>query len=101
MTKTMLILFWVLWLLDVLAALYGHREFLMGVFGQYAAPSTSYVLLWTTLLLAILAILFGSVYFKNHGQPTAALIVAAIPAVLALPFLLYMLAIMIMRPDWR
>ncbi len=97
----MLVLFWVLWLLDVAAALYGHREFLMGVFGQYAAPSTSYVLMWTALLLAILAILFGSVYLKNHGHPTVALIVAAVPAVLALPFLLYMLAIVIARPDWR
>lgn len=97
----MLILFWVLWLLDVLAALYGHREFIMGVFGQYAAPSAGYVLMWTALLLAILAILIGSVYLKNHGHPTVALIVAAVPAVLALPFLLYMLAIVIARPDWR
>lgn len=97
----MLILFWVLWLLDVFAALYGHREFIMGVFGQYAAPSPTYILMWTVLLLAILAILFGSVYLKNHGQPTAALIVAAVPVVLALPFLLYMLAIIIARPDWR
>jgi len=97
----MLVLFWVLWLLDVLAALYGHREFIMGVFGQYAAPTAGYILMWTVLLVAILAILFGSVYLKNHSQPTAALIVAAVPVVLSLPFLLYILAIVIARPDWR
>jgi hypothetical protein len=101
MTKTMLILFWALWLLDVLAALYGHREFIMGVFGQYAAPSAGYVLMWTALLLAMLAILFGSVFLKNHGHHTAALIVAAVPVVLSLPFLLYMLVLVIARPDWR
>ncbi len=101
MTKTILILFWVLWLLDVLAALYGHREFLMGIFGHFSAPTPGYILMWTAMLLGILAILFGSLYFKTHGQPTAALILAAVPVVLALPFLLYMLVIIIARPDWR
>lgn len=97
----MLILFWVLWLLDVLAALYGHREFLMGMFGQYAAPSPSYIALWVAFFALILAIIFGSLYLKSHGSHTAALIVAAIPVALALPYLLWMAMILILRPDWR
>jgi hypothetical protein len=101
MTKTTLILFWVLWLLDVLAALYAHREFLTGLFGQYSAPSPTFILMWVALLAVILAILFGSIYFKNHGSPTTALMVAAAPLVLALPYLLWMGMILIMRPNWR
>jgi len=101
MTKNTLLLFWALWLLDVLAALYGHREFLLGVFGQYATPSTSYLFLWAVLFALILAVIFGSLYLKNHGSPTAALIVAAIPVALALPYLLWMGMLLILRPDWR
>ncbi|MEQ1745415.1 MAG: hypothetical protein ABMA02_08320 [Saprospiraceae bacterium] len=101
MTKITLILFWVLWLLDVVAALYAHREFIMGVFGRYAAPTPTYILMWTALILALLVLLFGSLYLKNHNHPWAALIIAAIPAVLSLPFLLYIGTVIILRPNWR
>jgi hypothetical protein len=95
MSKTTLVFFWVIWLLDVLMALFGYREFITGVFGQYAAPNSKYVVLWTVLLVAIMLILFGSLYFKNHERPSAALIVAAIPLVLALPYALFMAAVLI------
>jgi len=90
MSKTTLLLFWVFWLLDVLIALLGYREFIGGVFGRYAAPSFKYVALWVTLLLAALLIVCGSLYLKNHDRPSAALTVAAIPLVLALPYVLWL-----------
>ena len=90
MSKTSLLLFWIFWLLDVLIALFGHREFIMGVFGRYSSPSLSYILMWTALLGAGLLIISGSLYLKNHGQLTAALGVAAIPLVLALPYVLWL-----------
>jgi hypothetical protein len=101
MTKNTLLFFWLLWLLDVLAALLGHRELLLGIFGRNATPSPTYILMWTGLLALLLAILYGSLYLKNHGSPTAALVVAGIPAMVALPYLLWMAAILIFRPDWR
>ncbi len=103
MTKITLVLFWVLWLLDVLAALFGHRELIMGVFGRYAAPTPKYIWLWVILLGAIMAVICGSLYLKNHGRSTAALIVAAIPLVLALPYLLYIGVILISggKNAWR
>ncbi|MEO6038159.1 MAG: hypothetical protein ABIQ93_07075 [Saprospiraceae bacterium] len=102
MTKTMLILFWVLWLLDVLAALFGYREFIGSVFGRYATASSKYVWLWMVLFAAILLIIGGSLYFKNHGRPTAAIVVAIIPLVLALPYALFLGAMMLGgKNSWR
>lgn len=102
MGKSMLVLFWVIWHLDVLIALFGYREFIMGVFGRYAAANSSYILFWTVLMLVMLAIISGSVYLKNHDKATMGLMVAAIPVVLALPYVLWLLSIMIFGGNnWR
>lgn len=103
MSKTSLLLFWIFWLLDVLIALFGHREFIMGVFGHYASPTRSYILLWTALLSAGLLIIGGSLYLKNHGYPVAALGVAAVPLVLALPYVLWLLVVIFTSSSgsWR
>ncbi len=102
MSKTLLLLFWIIWLLDVLMALFGYNEFMMGVFGRNASPSSKYLAMWTFLLVIVLLILVGSVYFKNHGQSMMALIIAAIPVVLALPYVLFV-AVMMMggKNNWR
>lgn len=90
MSKTTLVFFWIIWLLDLLMTLYGYNEFLTGVFGHYASPSSKYLAMWIFILVILLLILCGSVYLKNHGQSSMALIVAAIPMVLALPYLLFL-----------
>lgn len=95
MTKNMLLLFWVLWLLDVLVALFGYREFIGSVFGRYSSASSKYITLWLFLFLAIFLVIGGSLYFKNHERPTAAIIVAVIPFVLATPYILFMGALMV------
>lgn len=98
----MLVFFWVIWHLDVLMALFGYREFIMGVFGRYAAANSSYIMLWTVLILVMLAIISGSVYLKNHDKPSVAMIVAAIPVVLALPYVLWLGALVIFGGNnWR
>ncbi len=95
MSKTTLLIFWIIWLIDVLAALFAHREFIVGVFGRYAAPNSKYIFLWTIILCAFLIILYGSIYLKNHGQSKAALTVVSIPVVLALPYLLFLGAVIL------
>lgn len=95
MSKTTLLFFWVMWLLDVLMALFGYREFIMGIFGRYSSPSGTYITMWVGILVLAFAIISGSLYFKNHEQSMAALIVAAIPLVLALPYALFMGVVMI------
>lgn len=103
MTKTMLILFWILWLLDVLAALLGYREFIMGIFGRYAAPTSRYIMLWVVLLGIMLMIIMGSLYFKNLGRNSVAMSVVAIPLVFALPYILFLAAMVIggSKTNWH
>ena len=101
MSNSMLIVFWVVWLLDVLLALYGYREFIQGVFGQYAAPNAKYIFLWTGLLLGILAILGGSLYLKRHDSPVMAVGVAAAPLVLLSPYGLFLLAMLVFGRNTR
>ncbi|HNM24590.1 MAG TPA: hypothetical protein PKL15_04130 [Saprospiraceae bacterium] len=102
MSKTSLMLFWIFWLLDVLLALYGYREFILGTFGQYAAPTPKYLRLWILLLTAALLLLSGSIYLKDHGRPGLALTLVAIPMILALPYLLYIVSILLLGPkNWR
>ncbi|MEO6760297.1 MAG: hypothetical protein ABIO24_12640, partial [Saprospiraceae bacterium] len=77
------------WLLDVLAALFGYREFLNGVFGRNAAATPQYLSIWTLLFAAIAVIISGSLILKNQAHPMAAIILAAIPLVLAVPYALF------------
>ncbi len=102
MSKPTLVLFWIIWLVDVLIALFGYREFIGGVFGRSAAPSLKYVSLWVCLLGAALAIICVSLYLKNHDKPSSALTVAAIPLVLALPYALWLGVVMLgSKGNWR
>lgn len=101
MTKTHLTLFWVLWLLDVLVALYGYREFMQGLFGQYSTPNSKYVFLWVILLIIALGVIVGSLYFKNHGNTTLAFSVAATPLVLALPYMLWIVVVLLSGKNAR
>lgn len=89
MSKSALLWFWILWLLDLLMALFAYRDFIMGAFGRYAAPLGKYIALWVVVFVVALLILGGSLYFKNNGRSTAALVVAAVPIVLALPYVLF------------
>ncbi len=101
MSKTSLTLFWVIWLIDVLIALYGYREFIQGVFGQYAAPNSKYITLWIVLLVVALLVIGGSLFFKNQGNTTMAFSVAALPLVVALPYALWMAVILISGKNAR
>lgn len=94
MSKNILLLFWIMWLLDVLMAIFGYREFIGGVFGRYAAPTAKYLGLWVVLLSVMFAILYAAVYFKNLGQYSTAMTVVAIPLVLSLPYVLFLVAVM-------
>lgn len=101
MTKSTLTLFWALWLLDVLIVLFGYREFIQGVFGQYAAPNSKYISLWLVLFVVAALVIGGSLYFKNHGRSTMALSVAATPLVLALPYILWLVVALLAGKNAR
>ena len=103
MSKTTLIIFWVIWLLDVRFALYGFWEFIGGVFGRYAAPTSKYITMWIGLLAFALLILGGSLFFKNSGQNTLAMGTVALPLVFAAPYGLWLLAMIIggSKTNWR
>lgn len=94
-------MFWILWLLDLLAVLFGYREFIGDVFGRYASASSKYMGLWAIVLIVSLLILGGSLYLKNREQSSAALIVAAIPLMLALPYALFLAATLGGKNKWN
>jgi len=99
-TKT-LTLFWVCWLIDVLITLYGYREFLQGMFGQYAAPSAKYIFMWVVLFIFAALVIGGSLYFKNHDRATLALSIVSTPLVLALPYLLWVAVVLLSGKNAR
>lgn len=101
MTKTSLTLFWVIWLIDVLITLYGYREFLQGMFGQYAAPSSKYISMWVVLFLIAALVIGGSLYFKNQGKTAIAFSVASVPLVLALPYALWLAVVLLSGKNTR
>lgn len=103
MSKTTLIIFWVIWLLDVRFALYGYWEFIGGVFGRYAAPTSKYITIWIGLLAFALFVLGGSVYFKNSGETTLAMGIVGLPLVFALPYGLWLAVLMLSgsKANWR
>lgn len=101
MTKTSLTLFWVIWLIDVLIALYGFREFMQGVFGQYAAATSKYISLWAVLLLVAFLVIAGSLYFKNQENVTMAFSVACAPLVLALPYVFWLAVVLLSGKNTR
>ncbi len=101
MTTKILTLFWVLWLIDVLITLYGYREFIQGVFGQYAAPSAKYISMWIVLFLIAALVIGGSLYFKNQGKTAIAFSVASVPLVLALPYVLWLAVVLLSGKNAR
>ena len=101
MTKTSLTLFWAIWLIDVLITLYGYREFLQGMFGQYAAPSSKHISMWVVLFLIAAVVIGGSLYFKNQGKTAIAFSVASVPLVLALPYVLWLAAALLSGKNAR
>ena len=101
MTKTTLVLFWVMWLVDVLITLYGYREFIQGVFGQYATPSRKYISLWMVLFLVAFIVIGGSLYLKNHHQTGMAFALVSVPLVLTTPYVLWMALIALIGKNAR
>jgi len=90
MSKTSLVLFWIIWLIDVLILLFGHQEFLQLVFGRNSSPGIKTIGIWVFLIVLMLLIICGSLYLKNHAKATMAIMVSSIPLVIALPYFLWL-----------
>ncbi len=103
MSKTSLILFWIIWLLDVLLALFGHREFINAMFGRYASPTSKMTAMWIIILVGMVLILGISLYLKNHGRGSLAIGIAAIPLIPTVLYLLWMGMVLILarNTNWN
>lgn len=91
--STLLMLFWVLWLFDLGLTLYGYSEFVMGLFGQYAAPNSTYISLWIGLLGLGAIVLLGGLYLRQAGLLKSAVLLTAVPAAPALLYAAWILVI--------
>jgi hypothetical protein len=101
MSNYTLLLFWALWLGTAYGTLRAYGELINGVFGQYATPTPQYLRFWILLIVAALLVLGGSVYLKSHGQPTSALWLVAVPALIASPYLLFLLIVLLFGRKMR
>ncbi len=82
--------------------LFGYREFITGMFGHYSSPSGTYIAMWVGILAIAFAVISGSLYFKKQGQTMASLVVAAIPLVLALPYVLFLAVVVLSgNTNWQ
>lgn len=90
MSKTSLILFWIIWLVDILILLFGHQEFLLILFGRNSSPGTRQIGIWASLLMVMLLIIIIGLYLKNQDKGTMAIMVSSIPLLIALPYLLWL-----------
>lgn len=90
MSKTSLILFWIIWLVDILILLFGHQEFLLILFGRNSSPGTRQIGIWASLLVVMLLIIIIGLYLKNQDKGTMAIMVSSIPLLIALPYLLWL-----------
>jgi hypothetical protein len=84
-------LFWTLWMIDAIAALFIMYFFFIGLSdGTVTSRNAG---LWAVILLLLAGVLGSGYYFYSHGQLRIAYIILsllAIPALLMLLFTLFM-----------
>ena len=90
--------FWILWIFNALMALVPIYFFFVGL--ADGSISSRNIGMWFLILLAVAVVLGGSYLLKGHQMAIAKtlLIIAAIPGIIAL---LYLLIIVVGKPDFR
>ena len=91
--------FWPLWIFNALMALVPVGFFFIGI--SDGTVSADNIVLWIGILAIVFLVMWGSYWLKTKQQHTAAIVilmVAAIPSLLAILFLLF---ILVGNPRWN
>jgi hypothetical protein len=92
-------LFRILWIFDAVVAAIFLFFFFAGI--SAGTVSSFNIGLWLTILGGLAAMLAGSWFLKKKGLAWLGVIVLAFPALPALLYLLFILSMLILQPDWR
>lgn len=92
-------LFWILWSIDAIASLVIIYFFMIGL--ADGSISAQNIFLWMMLLAAVGIITGGSYWLHIHQHPRAARLVAALLALPAAIYFLFILLIIIAKPRWN
>jgi hypothetical protein len=92
-------MFKMLWGVDALAALVLLFYFVIGI-GDGSVSSFN-LGLWLAILGGVAGVLFGSTRLRAAGQRGLALTLLAVLAFPAVMFGLFLLAVILLAPDWR
>lgn len=91
--------FWVLWSIDVLAALVVLFFFLAGV--ADGSVSSFNIGIWTILLAVVAAVVCGGWWLRSSGRTGLAAMVLSILAVPTLLYMLFMLLVITSGASWN
>jgi len=92
-------LFRILWIFDAIVAAIFLFFFFAGV--SAGTVSSFNIGLWLTILGGLAAMLAVSWFLKKKGLVWLGVIVLAFPALPAMLYLLFILSMLILQPDWR
>jgi hypothetical protein len=91
--------FWFLWTIDaVIAAVAFYFFFSLSAGGNVGSFN---ILPWLAILAVLAAVLGGSVWLRSAGQHALAIILLLLLAVPGALYALFVLLIVILRPDFR
>jgi hypothetical protein len=91
--------FWFLWIIDaVIAAVAFYFFFSLSAGGNVGSFN---ILPWLAILAVLAAVLGGSVWLRSAGQHALAIILLLLLAVPGALYALFVLLIVILRPDFR
>lgn len=92
-------IFWILWIFNAIMSLVPIYYFFVGL--ADGSITSRNITLWMVILLIVAGVLAGSMMLKNSDHLPLAkgiLIVAAIPGIIAV---IFMLAVLIGKPRWN
>jgi hypothetical protein len=91
--------FWVLWSIDALVAAVALYFFVVGLADGSVSSFTAG--LWAIILLGIAGIIGGSILLRSAGQRVLSIILLLVLAIPAAIFGLFILLIVISKPNWH
>ena len=91
--------FWLLWAIDaVIAAVALYFFFSLAGGGRVGSFN---ILPWLAILAALAAVVGGSVWLRSAGQHAVAIILLLLLAIPGALYVLFLLLILILKPDFR
>ena len=88
-----MILFWVMWAVDAVAALIALYFFFVGLGDNTVSESNAG--LWMSILGVLAIVVFGSLWLHYHQWPVAAKVLLLVVFVPAMLYLIYLLSVLL------